>query len=683
MFYVILSFMIINLYKSENVSIGSQDTLYSFDIFDTLITRTTATPKGIFILVQKKLDKLANIPEFLKNNFVTIRMETEAYCRKNQFHLNQKFDCTFDDIYNVIQLNYNLSKEKTDEIKQIEIETELKNLVPIVENINKIKDLLTKQENIILISDMYYSEKILKNFLTHIDPVFCDIKIFTSGDTGKRKSNGSLYRLIDKQYKYKNKIHTGDNEFSDFIQAKWNNISAYKYNYEKLKPYEKFLLNNEPESVLAELSAGVSRILRLQNNGSKIFNFAVSYAAPILYGYIEWILEQCITRGITNLYFIARDGYIPKIIADILISKKKLDIKTHYFYSSRKAGRIPNDKNIEQYIKWIFSELKKSITPEFIAKRFNISLKELETFLNYKNPNKKLNEKDIKNCIKILSNSSEFKNLVIEKNKARKELYLNYLKQEIDFSKNNFAFVDMNGSGRTQDNLGDLISDFCKYPIISFYFHVQADMKQTPHSIKLAYIHTSQYISMAIELLCRTDSGQTLGYKNTEGTLIPVLEYETNSYIKKWGYVDYINGIKAYTLLFNEYLNINNLNMNDIKIYINYFKFLRDHLDKETADILGSIPFGVYGNEKKIIECAPKFTFYNLLNNKTAFRFISICRSNYFIKNLLKIFDKISNKTNYGYISSGMELAYIKILNYKFDISKWYFNKQEQKYDNT
>ena len=31
--------------------------MYSFDVFDTLITRTTALPNGIFALMQSRLEK--------------------------------------------------------------------------------------------------------------------------------------------------------------------------------------------------------------------------------------------------------------------------------------------------------------------------------------------------------------------------------------------------------------------------------------------------------------------------------------------------------------------------------------------------------------------------------------------------------------------------------------------------
>jgi hypothetical protein len=58
--------------------------LFSFDVFDTLITRRTALPTGIFGLVEERLNKdavYADWPEFLKNNFARLRVSAESSVR--------------------------------------------------------------------------------------------------------------------------------------------------------------------------------------------------------------------------------------------------------------------------------------------------------------------------------------------------------------------------------------------------------------------------------------------------------------------------------------------------------------------------------------------------------------------------------------------------------------------------
>ena len=56
-------------------------------------------------------------------------------------------------------------------------------------------------------------------------------------------------------------------------------------------------------------------------------------------------------REIHKVKLIARDGYIPKLITDIVIQKRGLDIKTKYLYGSRLAWRIPTENNYETFKK--------------------------------------------------------------------------------------------------------------------------------------------------------------------------------------------------------------------------------------------------------------------------------------------------------------------------------------------
>ena len=128
--------------NNMNKIISKEKILYSFDIFDTLITRTTATPFGIFLVIKNKLqteEEFINIPDFLKNNFVEIRKEAEYYTQANQLNLYNKFDCTLDVIYNLIKINYNLDNNEIELIKNQKKPLHLINNFKKKKNIKKIK----------------------------------------------------------------------------------------------------------------------------------------------------------------------------------------------------------------------------------------------------------------------------------------------------------------------------------------------------------------------------------------------------------------------------------------------------------------------------------------------------------------------------------------------------------------
>lgn len=621
-----------------------KDKVYSFDIFDTLVIRKVAEPIAVFLLVQEKIKDFP-LSDFIKNNFAKIRQEAEYYCQERELVLNNKYDCSLDELYRVIQNNYLLSDEIIENIKNIEVQEEINNILPVTKNVENVKKLISKGEKVILISDMYIGADILRRILTNIDGIFADIEIYSSADTGKRKSNGSQYRLI--QEKYEIVEHCGDNEFSDITQAKWNGIKAVKFNPVQLKPYEKQLLNKYPDNIFIQKSIGISRSIRQNSDNNKLFNFAVSFAAPILFGYVDWVLKESLNRSIKNLYFVARDGFVPKIIADIIIQKRNYDIKTHYFYSSRRASRIADESNIKKYINQIFSELKNMQTEEFIARRFEITINELKSFGGLDK------EK--------LINNNEFKQLIINKNKPKKELFLKYIKQEVDFNEK-FGFVDLNGSGRTQDNLAELINkEMGECIITSFYFNLQTDMELQNNSIKSAYINSINLNSLILELLCRTLHGQTLGYHEEDGKIKPILEYENNQNMEKWGFNIYLDGIKAYTEFMTQE------NMNDIKLAMYYLKYARENTDKETADVIGSIPFGIYGDEKKVKEYIPSYNLFNLFT-KNDFPNIASSRANFVVKYLALFINKITDKKTYGYISKKRDLAYLKLFGKKINI---------------
>lgn len=65
--------------------------MYSFDIFDTLITRTTAEPEGIFILMQERLsteEYNGSFNEFFKkilHKYVVQRRQLQGRHQKKRF----------------------------------------------------------------------------------------------------------------------------------------------------------------------------------------------------------------------------------------------------------------------------------------------------------------------------------------------------------------------------------------------------------------------------------------------------------------------------------------------------------------------------------------------------------------------------------------------------------------------
>ena len=175
---------------------SSRCELISFDIFDTLVTRRVATPAGIFAIMQNILMQDTSFTPDFKNNFCKIRVNSENLARISAKQANNYCEISFYEIYNLIQQKFNLSDYQTKFLKKLEIETEIKNLVPINKNIALLKDYLSQGSRVVLISDMYHSAETIRKMLLCIYDVFKDLKIYVSNEYRVSKGEGGLYSRI-------------------------------------------------------------------------------------------------------------------------------------------------------------------------------------------------------------------------------------------------------------------------------------------------------------------------------------------------------------------------------------------------------------------------------------------------------------------------------------------------------
>lgn len=649
--------------------------LHSFDIFDTLITRKTLDPKGIFSIMQDKLvndKKFSYLPNYFKYNFYKLRVNAEECLRASTDQETQ--DITLDGIYRILSFNNGLSSESEFMLKNLEIETESINLIPIEENIKKVRSLVNSGKNVILISDMYHSSEHIRQLLLGIDPVFENIKIYVSSESKKCKQTGDFYEYvkIKENKEYSNWYHYGDNAHADVKMAKKKGINAKCYKYCDILPIENNILYSFPENAYMQLSAGASKNCRLLLCRDAKYEFGVSYAGPVFFSYVTWILEQSIQRGYNRLYFIARDGYVLKEMADIIIEKCGYDIKTYYIYGSRDAWRLSSliDEKID--FNRIFNCMDIDSIPK-IAELFHISENQLKKFIpqKLKNCSKPFSE-EIRNKIKeTLSQNDDFNKLILDISTKERELVCGYLQQEIDFSDDNFAFVEFKGSGVTQDSLNDIISTFYGNSIKTFFMFLDRDQfKQT--STKFVFFPNMNCSHYSFESLLRAPHGQTVGYKTDNYKYFPLFEEGESDAIKSWGIDSYIQGIKDYTKSFLESLIKNDIQHIDLSLYCSFYKYLIETADKQIADDFGSIPFSIGFRNKNIVEVAPKITLKEILNViftgrdfKTCNMKISLKRSNVVLGLLMRAALKL--RVRYCF-SRATNTAYIRIFGVKFGL---------------
>lgn len=336
--------------------------LFSFDIFDTLITRKTQQARGVFLLIQNKLltdPQYSNIPKLIRLNFEKIRTDIEKFMYRKVCTQDVQ-DITFYEIYELMAQDYGLSNAQKQSLMELEIRTEKDMVLPICSNIDLVKFLLRQEKRVVLITDMYYDEATIKSFLREVDIVFDNVPIYVSSQYRYKKNNGELYKIIAQKEKisYSDWIHFGNDWNGDFQQAYKLGIKSNYFVTPNLFPYEKQLLAQHSNNFRVQVLIGVSQYCRERSVHTKFEEFGISIGGIVLMPYLWWVIENAKSRNIRDLYFISRDGYILKLIADKIISYLRISISTHYIYGSRVAWKDPiyhHDTNaihlIQEYLK--------------------------------------------------------------------------------------------------------------------------------------------------------------------------------------------------------------------------------------------------------------------------------------------------------------------------------------------
>lgn len=585
---------------------------YSYDIFDTILTRKTANPEGIFSLMQNKLKNLGNYyPVEVRKNFFELRIQSERLARKF-YCRDEKEDITLLQIYHAMNTTGLLSENMIESLMKLEFETELENVIPILPIVSEIQEHLNRNESVIFISDMYLGKKEISKMLEVASKEWGKIPIFISSEIGKTKASGNMFRFIQRelQISFNNWIHIGDNIYSDIHIPNQMGIKTVLVKDELLNSLERAMLSGKEQDISTQLLIGISKNTRKLYHLDSVQTVGATLSGILLGAYAKYILHDALRRGIKTLYFIARDGYVIKKIVDIFIQSKKYPISTKYIYGSRRAWKIPacNWEEVD------FVSLM-STSSQFIcdlrecADILGISYLEFKNFLpqNVIENSHKLSGLDMSLLFRYLNASKEFRKYLAKTHKENRKMVLAYLEQEIDLQEDQVAFVEVGGTGYTQKSLETILRDVYNGKISTYFFQLYS-LNEKENSIFYNFIPDNLYIKDAIEPLCRAPHGQTLGYKCVNNHIEPVLEELEDKSFFECVYSKYIYGLSMYAEVYMDYYREYfefPINRNIISKCWDYYTSIRD---EGILNFVGEVPFEVAGSDKSGYTYAPKLS---------------------------------------------------------------------------
>lgn len=311
--------LLFSVFLAQSFFISAQE-IRSFDVFDTLLGRLHYYPCTIFQIVE------------------------ENYPFPGFYHLRKKAEYesngTLPDTYRHLKLLTGLSDVEIHDLMQFEMDTELSQVFPIVQNLQLVQD------GDIIVSDTYYNSSQIKQLLNKVG-LTKEVTIYAYPGG---KSSGFIWEELSKDKSIS--LHLGDNGHSDVLMAKKYKIPAEHYTECQLSPNEKVAQSKGHQEL-----AFLMRALRLQNPytlGSPeylIWNEQSQLNVPILILSSFYLNDFCRENKKNQVLFTTRDGCLWIRIFQQLFP----EYNSVYFHSSRRCYELPSVSFVE-YVSSIYTK---------------------------------------------------------------------------------------------------------------------------------------------------------------------------------------------------------------------------------------------------------------------------------------------------------------------------------------
>lgn len=508
---------------------------YSFDLFDTLISRNVLRPEGIFYRVMDHIrQNPKEFPVIFLTNYPNIRMQAEASERQYVRRDKGLFEITFRAIFKRLQRVYELTDSQTEQLMQWELDAEYEDTIPCQEMVQFAEDLVELGETVVIISDMYLPKEQIHRMISKVSPILAAIPLFLSSDIGVQKTTRLLYLHVFRAYapwRFKAWHHYGDNEFADDRQARSLGIKTHLHRIPVMGKYELGFVQKHGVYD-AYLIAGMLARHRKEMTEKEYCAFAhiSGYWVP----YVAWAVKDAIKNGLNTLYFISRDGWFLKKIADEYIRLHQLKLKTKYIYGSRKAWRVPS--LISEVDDEFFSEFGQftgvdnyqdllsasCLTDEEFQRLFPYVLQQTEN----------INWDKLKDLRALFSESDAYHSVLLKKAAEQRQIVIAYLRQEIDFSEK-FAFVEYWGRGYTQTCFTRLLHVAAEKDIDCIFYYYRSILPTEGRNIRLNFSVDAGSLIYVEAIFANMPYSTILGYQqNQNNQVVPVYVSNENNFDK-------------------------------------------------------------------------------------------------------------------------------------------------------
>lgn len=519
-------------------------TLVSFDVFDTLIHRIVFRPTHLFDLLSKRLasSDLAIQHGRLLMELPRARENAEREARARRHEKMACHEITLTDVYDILRETYALDETTAREIMHEELNLEQFAVYPNPVMQSVYRYALGTGKPVVLCSDMYLSQADISTMLDRAGypPPHT---LLVSGELKHSKHAGSMFDLLSNRYDVPTDriAHFGDNRHADFNVPRKKGIQAHHFDLVEKTVDERLRWPSSADCddrAVHGLAQGSLRKLLLHDKDCEDFWFDVGAQVfgPLLLGKFIWLLANLAREPVDKVLFFARDGLFCHRLYERYASDFGVHIPSEYVYFSRATLLVPSFTDMNIHRLWhLFSGRKARSVGNHLG-RLDINAIEVEREIRacgFASADESVHYSD-QRMHDLLSRLYPF---ILRTAKRRREAVLPYIGQVAEKHRR-LAIVDIGWVGNMQGSFSRLLQLLrTDYSIDGYYFG-------TFHGISANRLPRNRYqgylvnagdphdryqalVSGGVELMefaLMAPHGTTLGYRMTEGMIMPILE---------------------------------------------------------------------------------------------------------------------------------------------------------------
>lgn len=323
---------------------------YSFDVFDTCLTRRYACPSDVFLeIAQCWQDALEPI---LGADFVEVFREARVEAERIALTKSATEETTLKAIWD--ELAGIFPAMNAAEGARRELSAEADALVAVAETHALVTRARSQGKRIAFISDTYLPSVFIRDQLAQSGFLQNGDACFVSSEIGKTKRQKNLYTHVLRELSIapSELHHHGDHPESDVAIPRKLGIQAHLIRSAELNPPERNLAKSLPPTsdAWAGRLVGEMKAFRANSGGTDLSAAITSLTAgltgPVLAAMAVWILRKAERDGVQRLYFFARDGYALHRVAEEIALHLGLPIQCRYLQVSRQALLLPSSSQI-------------------------------------------------------------------------------------------------------------------------------------------------------------------------------------------------------------------------------------------------------------------------------------------------------------------------------------------------